>query len=501
MSWDAAFIDALASSNVPATWIVQTRQIGDETTYGGVYVMSTDARYGDPVLAGPPTMEGSRLSTERWTATVGGMTFDVSGDLATFRKKITRGTHVEVYLYAGDYGGRVSIGRVTKLAYARGKLTLSISDALAILDGRSVAHGKRSSLFYDLFTDDVAETNLTADYTPGDATVNVTSTAGFSRETGGSGIIRLGEFVLTYTGSTGNTFTGCSATGAYDTTATVVASGATVTAAALVAGHPLEMALKILMSTGAGTNGDYDTLPKPWAFGLPYDLVDDEDVLWEINQVVHIDAGAYTAALVVTDAQTSPKSWLLGWLSAYGIFPVMHQGSLTLRAGTLDTDRQREVTGHIGDEDIDGSVGVSSDWWDSNKQREMGLTSVISASVTIPDSAENLQTLPGGYDDPIDLSETLYDYAYEGDVMTEAHDRLYRFTRRVAEVLTIPVAGLWAMRLSVGDRVVFTSTLPTLRYDYSEGEEVLIVQVVPDPRAPRVTIRAMHHPADGEVFP
>lgn len=504
MSWSADFIAGIESRDVPIRWAIRTIQVLSEATFGGTYMAAVDPRDGDPILCGPPSCTGARLSMDSWTSTLAAWSFEMTGDLTQLRANVTRGTCVEILLFAGGAVERVSFGRVQSVTTSgRGVTTLTIGDPTTLLDGRSVADGSKVALFYGLLPDNIADTTLTADYTAGDPTITVASTTGFTYQAGERGCLLCGTTLLTYdpTLTTSTEFT-VSTTGEFSTTAADAATGDAVTEVALIEGHPIAMALRVLTSTGAGTNGSYDDLPVGWGFGIPATLIAVDDAEMEIAEVVHLEsAGTYTLSLIVTEAQVDPRSWVQGWLSAVGCFMALYQGKLTVRGVTLHETRHRNTVATITDADLDPSVGVSSEWWDSGKSVEAAQSPVYSASVQVLDAAEDLETLPGVYIDPIDLSAVLYDYTYEGEVMTEVYNRTYRSRKRVPELVTLPVAGLGAMGICPGDWVVYQSERTDFRYSYAGLGRILIVtQVSPDPRNGRVTLRGVSYGPDGEVF-
>lgn len=493
MSWSAGFISALQTGGAQ-TWRIRTIQLGTEATYAGEYVATSGVPDGaeDPILSGPPTVQGSSLNIDAWTATIGGMSFTLSGSLATLKQYITRGTCVEVLLAVGGYIERVSVGRVTGVSYRSGRASIDIGDALTLLDCRSVADGDEVPLFYDLPN----SSSLTADYTVGDTTVNVASTSTFQWESGATGCIKIGEFFLTYTGKTATTFTGCSVAGAFWTTAADTASGGSVYDVVLMEGHPLTIAMRVLMSTGAGTNGDYDDYPASWGYGITTGVIDVDDIEAERDEKMTVSTGTYVIDVVTTEEQNTPRTWLTGWLSAFGVVPVLRQGSLSFRAFSTQVGKTRATVATYSDADIDHrSGGVSSEWFNASQPTEYGLVEIYAQDVGIGDASEDLATLPGTGTKTYDLQAVLYTNV--GAVMEDVHDRLYFAAKRIGEVLTLPISGLGPWQHAVGDAIIFQSTLQGLRFDYSGlGRECWVVQVKPDPMSARVTLVVVSFPPE-----
>lgn len=498
VSWPASFVGHLAAPPGPVIFAVRTLQIADELVYRGAYIASTDPRFGDAILMGPPSCTGSTLSLDSFSATMGGWSFEICGPLQYLREAVSRGTCVEILMGFGTYSigdfQRIGLGRVDNVRFNGRTCTLSILDPSSLLDGRWCEAGDEGDLFYDLRAP--SSSALAADYTAGDGTVTVASTTGFPRETGATGAILLGSHILTYTGTTATEFTGCSTSGRFVTTAADVASGSFVNGVGYLYGNPLGIARRVLVSTGAGTNGPWDDYPAPWAFGLPAEFVDMDDIDAEADEIVTVDAYVYRIEILVTEPVTDPRGWLTDWLSRSGCFLTMRQGMITVRGVTGDPSRRRDATAAFTDADfVPGSL--TSEWWDSGRPKEYGSTDVYFSPNTAPvDSpVAPFHTLPGGVDKPYDLSSILFNESYPdaGYVLTEIHNRTTMFAKCIGEVITFTV-GLWAMTVSVGDYVTFRSDCPYMRFGYNRNgydTEVLVIQVSPDFMRGTCTIRVL----------
>lgn len=502
MSWSTSFVDDLVRPPAPVVFAVRTLEVADELTYRGPYIASTDPRFGDPVLNGPPACTGASLSLDSITATMGGWSFEVCGDIQFLREAIVRGTCVEILMGFGTYNvgdlERVGLGRVDNVRFDGRVCVLSILDPSSLLDGRWVAAGDEGDLFWDLRPSERPSTTLDVGYTAGDTTVDVAATAGFPYETSGNGVILLGTHALTFTGTTAGTFTGCSTVGRFLTTAADVAAAESVYPAAYLYGNPLGIARKVLVSTGAGTNGAWDLYPASWGYGLPAEFVDMDDIAEEADQIVTCDPDVYKVELLVTEPVTDPRGWFTGWLAKVGCFLSMRQGLITVRGLTGSTSRHREATAAFTDADIIPGT-IRSEWFDSGRAKEYGKTDVYYGTSTTPlDSPVKVfNTLPGGVDKPVDLSTLLYNedgYADAGSVMTEVHNRIYMFAKWIGEVISFDV-GLVGMTVAVGDYVTLRTACPYLRYGYNRDGfdlEVLVVQVSPDYRRGICSIRVVN---------
>jgi len=342
-----------------------------------------------------------------------------------------------------------------------------------------------------LFRSDTVSTTLTSAYAVGDATLNVASTAAFNRATGGSYLLKVNStatsgsgdasYYLTATGSTGTTFTGVSATGQFGTNSKRALSGDTVEEVYYVTGHPVDVLLKVLMSTGTGGNGSYDKLPAQWGFGLPQEWIDIDDAERWRDGVIKVASGTYTWDLFTEEAITDPGGWLAALYAAAGIWLTMRQGRLTVRAAQDPYDDvnaiDSEVT--ITDDDIvevrehelyDGNIPIEY----TDVYVQTGTGGAYSASTT-PD------TFPSSVTQTVDLSVTVW--SNEGAVRTEVARRLLAWAAFVPERLDLTLRGWELAELCPGDIVHLTTSLASGRGE-ADGETfadrpALVTEVAP----------------------
>ena len=121
----------------------------------------------------------------------------------------------------------------------------------------------------DVFT---ALTTLTAGINDAVTTVPVANAVNFASATGAAAgfkfYIRIGDEVISYTGTTATSFTGCTR-GEYGTAPAAHSSGDECNNFIVLEGNAIDIALWILTSTGAGTNGVYDVLPASAGLAIP----------------------------------------------------------------------------------------------------------------------------------------------------------------------------------------------------------------------------------------
>lgn len=111
------------------------------------------------------------------------------------------------------------------------------------------------------------ETLLQADITNLTTAFLVSSTDGFED----SGYLKLGDEIVSYSTKTATQFQGI-IRGEFGTTPTEHDFGTEIFELFNVTGNPIDILLKIWTSTGLGTNGTYDVLPK--GLGISQSLID-----------------------------------------------------------------------------------------------------------------------------------------------------------------------------------------------------------------------------------
>lgn len=514
MAWSSAFLEQLASKQMPPIiWVAEVIDLYN--TPGDVgYTFSNTHGWGDEVLIGaPPSFAGSRLTPVSWSSTIGGFSLDLVGDLTTFLQKVTRGTAIA--LKAAFLGGSTSDLQLMSwgLAFAvegkGGRWKLDVRDPISSLTARPSLTVNR------LFSGIGTTSALNGAITDTDTSIVVLDATAFHRETGGTGAILIEEEIITYTGvSGGTTFTGCTR-GCYGTTAAAHADTTTVTELALLQGHPLNVAMRLLISrTGDGSNGAYDDYPAYWGFGLAWPYVDTSDIEKWRDTVVKVASGTYQWDVVVDSAQESPASWFTSLFATAGIYPTVRQGKLTVRGGSwgiLYTAPPYLSDYAITDSDIlaDGTGwdGIEQSAWDADSA-EAYIVSIATASGT-SSPFDPMQTVPTTYSVTYDVSDQVW--TNETEVRAEMAARLQHVAQRVPEGLLVTCAGMRFAALAPGDVVSIYSERLEGRFASAyhnaggglgaKGRTVMVTQVSPDFGRNRVQLRLLAFPSTSDVFP
>ncbi len=303
-------------------------------------------------------------------------------------------------------------------------------------------------------------TTLTSGYTASsDVSLTVADTTGFIHETGGNGLVRVtpsvggSPFYLRFDNVASGTqldLSDAAGTGWLGTTAVDAVTNDTVELILFVEGHPHDVFRKIATSTGSGTNGTYDTLPASFGIGLPdhwFDHLDiDEDKgLTDAN--LHL-------AVYSADPVDDPGSWLLATLSRYAVWPVMRQGSITLRSAVDSTTARVYHDDVIEDRHIIAILAhhLYHPDCDTTHQRIKATTNAGSSTTARSDA---LSSLPVRLVHEIDVSDIAA--TNESDVRSDLRSRLFVWYCRDAEGVQLEVSREWS-KLAPGDTVTLASS-------------------------------------------
>ena len=316
---------------------------------------------------------------------------------------------------------------------------------------------------------------LSAGYTVADTSISITgaTTDRFLRETGGTGAVKItpdvgDDFYLTFTGETTGTLTGLSSSGQYGTTAAAASTGRPVGSVVLLQGHPIEILRKILTSTGAGTNGAFDTLPQAWGLGIPADLLSDYG--WaQAARILSLSVGSYDWRILIESEIPDPAAWIVSIWGAAGIWLGFKEGQIVPRmARQLHTVGLSRQFGDLSDDDL---IEVPSIQWHPPDVPEVYHTlRILHSGGTVSDSS-NVTTLPAREVVTYDLQAQTVGVSNAADVATETRDRLAGWSHFVPEFVEVAVYGLRSY--AAGDVVQLSTAgvrgrLTGTRYGYDQ---------------------------------
>lgn len=341
---------------------------------------------------------------------------------------------------------------------------------------------------------------LSGSYAAADATINVTATAPWSGLDGdGYYYLRIyptpsgDPFVVVASGRTATTFTGCFG----GRLATVDHNASThdeVQLVRVVRGHPVECALKVLQSTGAGTNGPWDTLPADWGLALPRTIIDDPFSRLAIAASLPSSGDTlFEIEVPDTSAVTDAGEWIRGWLAPFGGFVTFRQGSIVVRVlvdpvkvggrTVLDLDGDSdfyELSGELDSPDYDAAY-----------------TEVVHHAEGVRQSSEEATGAASG--ESVKLIEVLHMFTNLAASLAEISQRTAIYWHRVPCSLRTRCVGLRASQVAPGDLVYLTSRWAQLIPDAAKRTTVnrrgcVVVQVNPTMPGAAVELQLLHFP-------
>lgn len=462
MPWGSGFIEALKQpGTVRPRWVLESVgvPVGSKAFGGSVSVSSFStpgyaaimARSGHSVSYGRLRLRSWTVSPSAWSIALS----DVDSNPG-IRSQFARGQVLQLRVGFTDDPAtfeRVAVGVVQSFNRGGSGWVVQLRGLEGSLSSRFTSDPGESQLQHDL-----ASTDLSGAYTPGDSVLNLTSAAGFRLADGvGACLVTptSGDlFVLTYTGTTATTLTGVSGAAVLGTTAAAALVGDTVSEVAYYSEHPLNVARSVLVSTGTGTNSAADLLPESWGLGIPEGLVDASDIKSFIPNATPSIGGGDKWEWGRAVADPSPAAALFPWLQSGGFFVTQIQGDLTARA--IVNPFNQQTPGHL--ELTQEKIQRITQWetWDASNPVEYwrltisdqsGGSSVLSTDgVEALPAAENERTLSGVYSSNADPP------AWRGETL----NRLGLFDIRTAEILGFDVAGWYPGISGPGDTVDLT---------------------------------------------
>lgn len=348
MGWGAWFLDRISQRGVaiePRYLLV--RHPGPQALYASPLYSSHDlGGYYSPIIAKDGhSFSGGQIRPGEWTSTMSQMTLALTGH-SDVRRQLIKGMIVEFKVgFAGidpsDYE-TVFLGTIQGFSRSGGNWIVTIRSIESALISKDSKTDQDSKIFQTVPGSSV----LNANYTDGvSTTISVSSSSTAQRESGGKYLLRVtpnsgGPFLITATGLSGNVFTGVPTTGAVlggtDNPSGDANSGNAIEFLAYIEDHPMDVARKIITSTGAGTNGTWDTLIASWGLKLPASILDNQDIGRNKTFIQPSTGDTYWRIWADTPVQDA-LGWMNGWLNPGALSFIQRQGRLTIRTGMPPT--------------------------------------------------------------------------------------------------------------------------------------------------------------------
>jgi len=275
-------------------------------------------------LAGGVDGSGSQITVDEGRSSIGQMSFDLQDsaeditklmslyDLPNRKVTITTGfANIDEKYYV-----EVFVGKVLDFKLKSDNTTWSFQ----AVNNLSLEREK-------IFT---AVTKLTAGVGSGDATIPVVGTSTFATATAGKFYIKINDEVISYTGVTATSFTGCTR-GELGTIAAAHSLDDQAFNHLHLLEHGIDLILQILTSTGLGTNGPYDVFPASAGLGIDQTLVDVAHFISEKQKWLNIYNFEFDEN-EPTEGKAFLESQLYRFMNAYPI--ISNEGKISIKVYT-----------------------------------------------------------------------------------------------------------------------------------------------------------------------
>ncbi len=404
MSWSANFISKMSSRRCRPRFLLETVDGSDFEPGVGTVGLSSHlmAGYTQALTSVGNSMGAGRLQIGDWSHTTSELTLGFRGSV-DIRRSVARGLLMQLRVGfpgwpAGDYEP-VFYGHVQSIDRSGDDWTITLRSVVASLVSRMTQDVDDTALFSSLGT-----STLNTAYVDGVSTVIQVASAAAAEKEGGAG----GAYLLQVYPDTGDPFFVIAdvldttpvgydefqtlTTGILGTVSASASMGAQVKFCAYIKDSPTRAARRVLMSTGSGLNGLYDTLPFSWGVGIPQHLIDDDDC--DRTKAIAQPTGFASSKWYVYSVETQDDglSWLQGVLGPAGLVLCERQGQLTIRAVSPPYQAQYD-TKIVNDTDIQ-RIDIHQTW-DTSTPVEFAYFLITAAASTFGTAVgEDLDSRP-----------------------------------------------------------------------------------------------------------
>lgn len=421
-------------------------------------------------------IDSARITPQRWSVNFGGFSITLHGDISSIHVNgYRKGAIAELWMDRGSAMNRVAIGQLDSLSGGQGIWRLEFTDLLNAMRSRATVQLDKLDFWYNAGKEATVTSNFT--FSIG-GSMFVSDTSIFEKRTGKDGLIKVIDAThnavdyWTFSGK-GGTYLTISSNGNWPslTAHGHLHAGDTVVSVAWLYDRPDYIFAALLMSTGNGTQGQFDYYPASWGFGVDFNpnLINKSDMDFHYN-LWKTPSGDHEFYLAL-EQSGNIRDFLDSCLSC-GMWPVFKEGRISWRcASNPNSISPLHVAMAINDSDI---VSINEHQIYSSNQSVIYGASAIriynagSGLFEIKKfSGQTINTLPAS--NQIDR-----DHAYIYDIKGPSQDitanadlsRLYDWDSLNYEELSISVKEKFAC-LVAGDIIEITSSL---LYGYRESQ-------------------------------
>ncbi len=476
MAWSGQFIESLGFPSQSYEWLL--RFLGGSNDYF-VGVAGTISSHGKlRIAAEGPTLQGTRVVPQRWAVSFGGFDVPVVGDISNVSGGMLRKgaiAELRVRINGGAYE-RLAFGQLRAVTGVRGRYRLTFVDMIGMLSTRLSTNLDELSFFYNAGK----TATITATHTASATNLLVDDVTIFDKDSNEDGLVKIIDSInsredfwrwsskVVTSGTAGYLVISAHGnwpqqlSGGYNT----VGINQTAMSVARLQGRPEYEFLRMLMSTGSGTQGSFDDFPKSWGSGYDFDpnIIDLDDLNAQ-RSIFNTSSGSYEIAVVVESPPSSGIRFLMDKFAQIGMWPIMRQGKITWRA-CQDPDAARATAANINDSGI--IAILDHELYSSQQSVVYGKTTIHTgaqkASASDDDIINNqsvtintIKTFPAN-NELIRDNRFIYrlDSPVQADKATADLARMKRWDFESYELLTLHVVPRFAT-LCAGDIVSITS--------------------------------------------
>ena len=361
MAWSQQFIDSLDRKAKVISYILKFLPQNKDynLSKGNQYSLTTEIK----IASADVTIDSVQITPQRWSVNFGGFSIVLNGDLRTVGVlSLRKGAVAELLMVRDGIRNRVSIGQLRNIVGGRGVWRLEFVDFLTMMQSRLTSKVIETSFWNNAGKTAKVITNYNFSSDPNLYLDDITI---FEKETGQNGMIFIEDSVhnatdywtwsskTTTTGSAG--YLTIASTGNYPSTAshTTTHINDKVTSIVRLRGRPDYVFARLVMSTGAGTQGVFDDYPESWGMGVEWypSLFDVQSMNSYYAKAWATPSGTHEIELLIM--QSGGINTFLDAVLKMGMWPVWRQNELSWRVCQNPNQANwMTVVDNISDRDI-----------------------------------------------------------------------------------------------------------------------------------------------------
>jgi len=243
-------------------------------------------------------------------------------------------------------------------------------------------------------------------------------------------------------------------------------------------GQPISLMLRILASTGLGTNGPYDVYQKNTGLGLPQTLFDRYDAeVWRDRRGL-IAALSAPMSFAFADPPGNGLGFFQERFSRYGFWYVQRQGQLSCRAAM----RSSAIVPAFEITDDDIAFVDSFEWWSTEQPVEYAELAIAGNNLTTVGTVGEVDTRPGLKRATIDITDLQHVSGEESTVASDIFTNTEEWWTQIPRPIRLTLRGWHWAQMVPGDWTYLTTDRigPPLKDSGGyRNERAMVTQVTP----------------------